>query len=54
HQIERIEASAEPDNFINPGTLSNLEKKSLKESFQVISTAQDIIIEQYKPGMVGS
>lgn len=54
HQIERIEASAEPDNFINPGTLSNLEKKSLKESFQIISKVQDLIIEQYKPGMVGS
>lgn len=54
HQIEQIERGTSPDNFINPTMLSNLEKKSLKESFKVISKVQDFIIEQYRPGMVGS
>ncbi len=52
HQIEQIEKNIPPDNFINPNKLSNLEKKSLKEAFQIISRIQDIIIEQYKPGIV--
>ncbi|NTW68169.1 MAG: hypothetical protein HGB21_17945, partial [Nitrospirae bacterium] len=53
HQVEQIERGEAPDNFINPRTLSNLEKRILKESFQVISTVQDDIINQYGPGMVG-
>lgn len=52
HQMEQTKKSITPDNFINPGTLSNLEKKYLKESFHIIAKIQDIIVEQYKPGMV--
>lgn len=52
HQIEQIEESVPPDNFINPEKLSNLEKKSLKESFQLILKVQDAIIEIYRAGMV--
>jgi len=54
HQVEQIEQGQAPDNFINPSRLSNLEKSTLKESFQVISTLQDGIIDHYGPGMVGS
>jgi len=49
NQVEQIEAGREPDNFINPDGLSNLEKKSIKESFNLITKLQDIIIERYKP-----
>jgi CBS domain-containing protein len=53
HQVGQIERGESPDNFINPSALSNLEKRILKESFQIISTVQDGIISQYGPGMVG-
>ena len=53
HQAEQMERGEPPDNFINPGRLSNLEKKMLKESFHVISRVQDGIIDQYAPGMAG-
>ena len=53
HQIEQIEKNEIPDNFINPSKLSVLERKSLKESFQIISKMQDLIIDQYRPGLVG-
>jgi CBS domain-containing protein len=53
HQVGQLERGEAPDNFINPSTLSNLEKRILKESFHVISTVQDGIINQYGPGMVG-
>ena len=49
NQFEQIEADRIPDNFINPKKLSNLEKKTMKESFTLISKLQDIIIERYKP-----
>jgi CBS domain-containing protein len=53
HQVGQLERGETPDNFINPSRLSNLEKRILKESFQVISRVQDGIIDQYGPGMVG-
>jgi CBS domain-containing protein len=49
HQFEQIESGKEPNNFINPNRLSNLEKKTMKESFNLIARLQDIIIERYKP-----
>ena len=52
HQTKQMERNEPPDNFINPVTLSNLEKKSLKESFQLILKIQDAIGELYRMGMV--
>ncbi len=49
HQYEQIGAGTEPDNFIDPKTLSNLEKRTLREAFSLISRLQDILIERYKP-----
>ncbi|MCL5237008.1 MAG: DUF294 nucleotidyltransferase-like domain-containing protein [Nitrospirae bacterium] len=48
NQVEQIEAGREIDNFINPNNLSNLEKKTIKEAFHLISRIQDFIIERYK------
>jgi len=53
HQLDQMERKEPLDNFINPSDLSNLEKKSLKESFQLILTLQDAITETYRAGMVG-
>ena len=52
HQYDRMEAGLEPDNFIDPDGLSNLEKRMLRESCQLISRIQDSIAKQYKPGTV--
>jgi CBS domain-containing protein len=48
HQYAQISSGQGPDNFINPNKLSNLERRSIKEAFQLISTVQDLIIERYK------
>ncbi|GAB4482453.1 MAG: DUF294 nucleotidyltransferase-like domain-containing protein [Thermodesulfovibrionales bacterium] len=53
HQLEQIEKNVPLDNFIDPSSLSNLERKSLKESFQLIMKIQDAMTELYAPGMVG-
>lgn len=52
HQFDQIEHDTLPDNFINPNDLSNIEKKTLKEVFQVIQKVQDGIVELYRAGMV--
>jgi len=48
HQYEQISNGVAPDNFINPNQLSNLEKRSIKGAFQLITKIQDLIIELYK------
>jgi CBS domain-containing protein len=48
HQYEQISNGVAPDNFINPNRLSNLEKRSIKAAFQLITKIQDQIIELYK------
>jgi CBS domain-containing protein len=49
HQFEQIKEGIPPDNFINPNELSNLEKRTLKEAFHLISKVQGTIFERYKP-----
>lgn len=49
HQFEEISAGRIPDNFINPGKLTNLEKRTIKDAFHLISKMQGVIIERYRP-----
>ncbi|MGC2062723.1 MAG: DUF294 nucleotidyltransferase-like domain-containing protein [Thermodesulfovibrionales bacterium] len=49
HQFEQMAAGEVPDNFINPNRMTNLEKKTIKDAFILISKMQDILIERYKP-----
>lgn len=48
HQFDQVTKGNIPDNFINPDALTNLEKKTAKEAFHLISRVQDLVIERYK------
>lgn len=48
NQFELMKEGQDINNFINPDNLSNLEKRIAKETFQLISKIQDLIIERYK------
>lgn len=48
NQFEQLKKGEDINNFINPNTLSNLEKRIAKETFHLISKVQDLIIERYK------
>ena len=48
HQLEQLKEGKDINNFINPNNLSNLEKRIAKETFQLVSKIQDLIIERYK------
>jgi CBS domain-containing protein len=48
HQVEMLERGEEPDNYINPKDLTDLEKQTLKEAFAVISRLQDFIKQEFQ------
>jgi CBS domain-containing protein len=48
HQLEQIERGLEPDTFINPERLSTIEKKTLREIFQLTARVYDIIEKNYR------
>ena len=52
HQYAQIKAGKNPDNFINPDHLTNMEKKSLKDAFGLMVKLQNMIMERYKQMIV--
>lgn len=48
HQLQRHEQGLEPNNRINPATLSDLDKKTLKEAFGVIGGMQSHLKEAFR------
>ncbi len=47
HQLQMMEEGRQPDNYINPSELTDLEKQTLKEAFAVISKLQTIIKDMF-------
>ena len=43
HQAAQIRAGEEPDNFMAPGTLSELERAHLRDAFMVVKTMQSAL-----------
>ncbi len=48
NQIGQIQRGLIPDSFINPEAMTNLEKKTLKETFQLIANIYEIIEKGYR------
>lgn len=51
HQLEQMEAGVKPDNRIDPGTLSSLEKRTLREAFGVITALHGVLRETFRLNM---
>jgi CBS domain-containing protein len=51
HQFQQIQEGIEPDNFINPANLRNMEKVLLKEAFKLILSVQEKTIKKYNAWM---
>ena len=49
-QVAALEAQAEVDNSVDPETLSNKERRGLKEAFQILSAAQKFLRFRYSAG----
>ncbi|WP_231494623.1 DUF294 nucleotidyltransferase-like domain-containing protein [Bordetella petrii] len=50
NQADEIAANNEPDNSIEPETLSDFERKSLRDAFLILSNAQKYLKFRYQPG----
>ncbi len=50
HQLEQIENDIEPDNFVNPAQLTDLEKQTLKGAFDVTRRLQNYIKQEFRLG----
>jgi CBS domain-containing protein len=48
HQHSRVVAGREPDNFVDPNSLSALEKKTAREAFALVAKLQGLVIERYR------
>jgi CBS domain-containing protein len=53
HQMQRLEEGKNPDNHINPADLSDLEKQTLKEAFEVVRRLQSSIRQEFRLGEMG-
>ncbi|MBI4792672.1 MAG: cyclic nucleotide-binding/CBS domain-containing protein [Deltaproteobacteria bacterium] len=47
HQLHMLEEGTPPHNYINPADLTDLEKKTLKEAFEVIRRIQSSLNQQF-------
>ena len=52
NQLRQAEEGEKPDNFINPDSLTNFERKTLKESFQLTARLYEDIEGNYWSGKV--
>jgi CBS domain-containing protein len=50
HQAGQIRNGIDADNFMPPDDLSSLERKHLKDAFEVIKDAQEVLDGRYKLG----
>lgn len=48
HQARQIAQGLPPDNFLNPGELSNFERTQLKDAFTVVKLLQDLLDQRYR------
>ena len=47
HQAKQIEKGLKPNNYVPPEELSALERRHLKDAFEVISTMQEMMSSRY-------
>lgn len=47
HQLRQMEEGTHPDNHINPGQLSELERRMLKDAFRVIERLYSVLDKMY-------
>jgi CBS domain-containing protein len=50
HQAEQIRKGLQPDNYLSPDELSDLERRHLKDAFRVIQDMQETMENRYQGG----
>ena len=52
HQAAQIEAGKAADNFVSPEQLSSLERRHLKDAFEVVRTIQASMLQTFQAGSI--
>jgi CBS domain-containing protein len=52
HQARQLRAGDAPDNFVSPGTLSDFERRHLKDAFKVVSRMQSALEQRYQTSLI--
>lgn len=52
HQAKQIDAGVEANNYLPPNEISSLERRHLKDTFEVIRTYQNAMESSYQAGML--
>ncbi|HEY9495028.1 MAG TPA: DUF294 nucleotidyltransferase-like domain-containing protein [Intrasporangium sp.] len=52
HQAYQLRQGQEPDNFVAPSELSSFEKRHLRDAFQIVRSAQQLVVQSYPLGFV--
>ena len=53
HQAKQIRKGIQPDNFLSPNKMSELDRKHLKDAFSIIQEMQNILEHRYNTGRLG-
>jgi CBS domain-containing protein len=51
HQLQQSRAGQPLSNYVNPGSLSHLQRSLLKEAFQTINRAQSVIADRFRTAL---
>jgi len=52
HQAQQLRAAAAPDNYVSPESLSDFERRHLKDAFKVISRMQSALEQRYQTNLI--
>jgi CBS domain-containing protein len=52
HDFQRLCEGKRPDHFIDPNVLGKVEKRMLKEAYELVEKVHGFIIERYKASII--
>jgi CBS domain-containing protein len=52
HQAQQLRVGEEPDNYVAPETLSDFERRHLKDAFKVVSRMQSALEQRYQTSFI--
>lgn len=52
HQVKNIKKDQEANNYVDPNELSSLERRHLKDAFELVSTYQEVLSKKYNQGQM--
>jgi CBS domain-containing protein len=52
HQVRQLRAGASPDNYVAPDTLSDFERRHLKDAFKIVRRMQSALEQRYQTSLI--